>query len=474
MDHTAPLYQVVYQELVTDIYSGKYKNGDKLPTLQQLGSEYNAGRNTVRSAVRLLHENGYLRPVNQKQMLICFDFENPETRRRYLNDIACRKQAISDVFNTLALLMPETAVYCLHTGSPAQLQRAAALCGRAVEGNVMSEKDLFFRLFEVYQYAIAIPGNQMLDSLLDSMFHFIMVPLSSIERTSPAFRLALVIIRLVMKKFKNTILSGKSDLLREQLEGFCLSSKKRSAHYLDRICKGLPTTPEVPFLWFPEYPAGCLYAELIFDILARILSGEYRTGDPLPSYAELASQYQVSEKTSRKAVTLLNRMGLVQTSNGRRTKIAPMPPADKTAFLKDPFIQIKLKSSREALEILMIQCPPVVTAGISHIPQGKLAALADEIASVNNRLTHGLIEPFYLAIPSDCVQTIYRQLNKAACWAHLIDIVSAENAAVYHSIRNTLPDLLREGDTDRLIAGYHSVFREALDYLNHYIEDSRT
>ena len=473
MDHAAPLYQVVCQELVTDIYSGKLKNGDRLPTLQQLGSEYNAGRNTVRSALQLLYERGYLTQVNQKQMTICFDFENPETRQRYLEDLACRKAAISDVFDTLALLMPELAVYCLRTGSAEQLKKTAALCEHAVEGNVASERDLFFRLFEVYQYAIAIPGNQMLDSLLDSMFHFIMVPLSSIERTSPAFRLSLVLIRLVMKKFRNIVLSDKADLLKDQLEAFCRSSRRRSDHYLDRICKGVPTNPSVPFLWFPEYPAGCLYAELIYDILTRILTGEYQTGDPLPSYAELASLYHVSEKTSRKAVAILNRAGLVQTSNGKRTRIAAFPIADEAAFLRDPFIQIKLKSSCEAMEILTILCPPVIRESSSRIPPGRLAAYADEIASMKNRTPDVLIEPFYRGIPSDCVQTVFRQLKKAASWGHLIELVSAENTALFEKVRSTLPDLLREGDTDRIIAGYCSVFQEILNYLKTYTKDSR-
>jgi GntR family transcriptional regulator len=51
----------------------------------------------------------------------------------------------------------------------------------------------------------------------------------------------------------------------------------------------------------------------------RIVSGEYRAGDRLPSEAELCAMYGVSRMTARRAVTLLAKDGVVFTENGRGT-----------------------------------------------------------------------------------------------------------------------------------------------------------
>ena len=51
----------------------------------------------------------------------------------------------------------------------------------------------------------------------------------------------------------------------------------------------------------------------------RIMSGEYRAGDRLPSEAELCALYGVSRMTVRRAVTQLVQDGVVFTENGRGT-----------------------------------------------------------------------------------------------------------------------------------------------------------
>ena len=61
------------------------------------------------------------------------------------------------------------------------------------------------------------------------------------------------------------------------------------------------------------------YAQLARGVRERIVSGEYRAGDRLPSEAELCELYGVSRMTARRAVALLVRDGVVMTENGRGT-----------------------------------------------------------------------------------------------------------------------------------------------------------
>ena len=61
------------------------------------------------------------------------------------------------------------------------------------------------------------------------------------------------------------------------------------------------------------------YSQVARGMRERIVDGELRAGDRLPSEAELCAMYGVSRMTVRRAVTLLVQDGVVFTENGRGT-----------------------------------------------------------------------------------------------------------------------------------------------------------
>ena len=58
------------------------------------------------------------------------------------------------------------------------------------------------------------------------------------------------------------------------------------------------------------------YREIADDLTARIRSGEYPPGGPLPSYSKLAELYSVSVSTAQRAVALLHDRGLITGEPG--------------------------------------------------------------------------------------------------------------------------------------------------------------
>jgi GntR family transcriptional regulator len=62
--------------------------------------------------------------------------------------------------------------------------------------------------------------------------------------------------------------------------------------------------------------------EIAEDIASRIASGEYKPGDKLPSYRELAELYGVHFATAARAVRDLRIRGLVIGAVGRGTFVA--------------------------------------------------------------------------------------------------------------------------------------------------------
>lgn len=59
------------------------------------------------------------------------------------------------------------------------------------------------------------------------------------------------------------------------------------------------------------------YREIADDITARIHTGEYPPGAPLPSYKKLADLYSVSVSTAQRAIQLLHDRGLIVGEKGR-------------------------------------------------------------------------------------------------------------------------------------------------------------
>lgn len=68
-----------------------------------------------------------------------------------------------------------------------------------------------------------------------------------------------------------------------------------------------------------------IYYQIATDIRKRVLRGEWKPGDQLPSQPELARQYQVSRMTLRQAMDLLEREGIIARQRGSGTFLTEAP-----------------------------------------------------------------------------------------------------------------------------------------------------
>lgn len=73
-----------------------------------------------------------------------------------------------------------------------------------------------------------------------------------------------------------------------------------------------------------------LYQQIFDDFRLKIIRGEWKAGDPLPSQLELASLYNTSEMTIRKALTLLTEQGLIYRIRKKGSFIGTKPQAALT------------------------------------------------------------------------------------------------------------------------------------------------
>ena len=63
-------YLTIYHELLSDIQTKKYRSGELLPSNQQLVMRYRVSRETVRKAMQLLADEGYIQTIRGKGSLV--------------------------------------------------------------------------------------------------------------------------------------------------------------------------------------------------------------------------------------------------------------------------------------------------------------------------------------------------------------------------------------------------------------------
>ena len=103
------------------------------------------------------------------------------------------------------------------------------------------------------------------------------------------------------------------------------------------------------------------YQQLASDIASRIAEGSYREGDKIFARSSLASQYQVSPETARKAVCVLAELGIVEAEKGSGVTvksrenallfISRRRDARTISFLKNSIVEKAERQMKEIAEL---------------------------------------------------------------------------------------------------------------------------
>ncbi len=132
-----------------------------------------------------------------------------------------------------------------------------------------------------------------------------------------------------------------------------------------------------------------LYQKIVDQIEGRILTGELRLGDHLPSEREMAEQFRVSRTAVREAVRALAEKGLVQVRPGRGTYITNGTSA---AVRHSLGLLLKIgqpEGSRHLVEVREIFEPGTAALAAERATDDQIAALRDAVATMDAALDDG-------------------------------------------------------------------------------------
>ena len=99
-----------------------------------------------------------------------------------------------------------------------------------------------------------------------------------------------------------------------------------------------------------------IYTQIVEQVKQKVVSGELKPGDQLPTVRALALELRVNFNTVARAYRLLDEAGIISTQQGRGTYILDVPPPERTDKLRQ---QALSALTRDYLhEALRLGCKP--------------------------------------------------------------------------------------------------------------------
>ncbi|MEG0737291.1 MAG: GntR family transcriptional regulator [Longicatena sp.] len=351
MEQKDTLYHMVYEHLKHDILQSKFKAGEKLPSLKDLCEYYQVGRNTMRYAIHLLEEIGFVMPAQGSNHIVIYNIDDFEYNRAYRLMIISKCQAAHEVLKILGLIMPLIAQEALSKSSDYDQESMLKIIEHIENDKNANPNILLEQLMKLYTIAFANLNNTMFLNLFQTMMSFITIPINTNDSNRFTSRYIQRRIRVAaMHNFKKAI-KGKTLVLKKIIPIFTSLVDKGGDHFCKEHCGDLKEYEPILFVWRAELQQRFLYNQVSVDILHMITSTGLMFGDKLPSIEELGNKYGVSKNTIIKSIDELRLYGIVESVNGIGTILAYDEHTNLQGILEKPHVQCKLITFHEMLEL---------------------------------------------------------------------------------------------------------------------------
>lgn len=469
MSQDQQLYQYLYQAITSQILNGTFIYGQVFPSQREICLRYNVGITTVRKVMKLLAEEGYIRTAQGQPSVVAYR-TSEENLAAFL---AQSRGEVADAYEGLGLLLP-----ILYREGAKRCHASDLLSFNGLLDNLSEEMELqdYYQLANAFFTALLRPlkNNLIIDLELDSenYLHVPYIPLPGIDDpfATTAAR--------TQTWFKNAILQ----IERKQFDDFCdgasklyCDSRERVDDYLHALGKytGGDSKKCEEFRWFRIKGHSELYARLAMTIFRRIISGEFDNEQYLPSIPKLMEEYGVTKNTARRAVNLLNSLGIAQTFDKKGSVITP---EGDTAFkselnLAEPVIQERLSFFLDALQIVALTARSCA-ASISFIPDHLGRSMEDRLRPTsNNRISplsfQLLMNAFIQLLPYHSLKNIFRQLDDLLIWGYYMQAIDKSFYPDYSEMAlamDAVVTALKDQRIDALPEAFSNAF--ALVYQN--------
>lgn len=352
-------YVLLYRYLLARIYFGFYPKGTALPSIYRLSEMFGVSTITSREAIRLLKEKGFVAGSQGKRTTVIFDGVN--SGKPPLN-IFAEKETLQDLFQSLYLLVPSVFYQSYLLCSKKELDQLSVILDRF--DDVMGEQTLHYLFYLVSRLNNPLINDLYADTLLYSypahLLRFFNEP--GWENT---FKEVEFVSRKMIDLRKKGEEEGLWNLLHEAYLGYDPEYASGES----------PKDLKKFYSWGKPDICHSIARELIY----RIYCETYPVGSFLPSPKMLSQEFSAATITIRRAIGLLNKLGVTESINGKGTKVLSVDEGKGKIRWSDPSVRKSLMTYFYALHIFSISCRSVANVLFPQISKERLAFLRKQI-----------------------------------------------------------------------------------------------
>lgn len=349
------MYLSLYNSIVSKIRMGTYQMGENLGTSEQMCRQYHVGITTIRRVRKLLQENNYISSSRGKRPpVIIYDITDPSNLEQDpLISLFQKKDALQSLYHSLPGLMPIFIVQGAAAFDINDLPLLESFIQRLDHSPETGEH--IIHIIAGFMDTILIKfKNPIVMDFRRELILFQTVPFYTAKQSGfldPCISMWRDLLIRIMEAIKNQQLLS----VYNYTKNFFDTVKNAVDNFLD----GLPEASELkqqPFFWEAGKKDMHLYWKVLFQIVEKIDKGIYPEQEFLPSIADLAAIYQVSEVTVRNVLQILKQCKIVSIVNGAGTKVAVKTSWKEAPSFEQPYIKESIWNYLYTLQFLILVC----------------------------------------------------------------------------------------------------------------------
>lgn len=454
------LTELVFEELKTEIMNGKYAFEENLPPLLQLCEQYQIGRNTARSVLLKLEEEQLISIHKGRSAKVIFNIGNEEDYQLFLKKMLGKSAYYPAVFETMRLLLPEFAVENLKAASPTDFNRLKGKIRLIKEKTFTSDQDLLNILMEIYDDAFMIKGNGLMGSLFDALMQFIYMGVPDTVLNKERFEKTIVYTKKMISSILEFVLLGNTKLMKKSIQILISFIEKSNQDILKKYEHSQVETKMIPFQWKSNRYKDTLYTRVIADIIRKIKEQVYEDADSLPSFENMAKDYDVSVKTCRKAIEILNTHHIVKTVNGVGSFISLTYFQQHEQQLLDQTLQEHILEYYQALDVMRVCIKGIGKTFFDTVEKEQMDQIIETLQDASFFTLKPIIQEMFQI--NACLASIYEELSSCMPWSFYIDRLGS--SPLYEKDSQSLQQELVQALSD-------GAYKKSLHLINQVLDE---